>query len=156
MAEIIRAEEKHIPEIADLWMLFMRFHQNMDPVYEPPENSTPIFIDEFLRPAMDDENSLVLTALDGDRVVGYSYSLIVEPHKLNKRNRYGIVHDMFVAAEYRHNGIGKNMFNIITDWFRLNDVDRVEVEEMTENKVASVFWEQRGFKNLNRKLYLHL
>ena len=156
MIEIIKAQENHIPEIADLWMGFMRFHQNMDPVYEPPENSIPVFIDEFLLPAMEDENSLVLSALDGDRVIGYSYSLIVEPHKLNKRNKYGIVHDMFIAAEYRNKGIGKNMFSIITDWFRLNNIDRVEVDVMTENKVASTFWEQRGFKNLNRTLFLHL
>jgi len=153
MIDVIKAKEQHIPELGDLWMEFMRFHQNMDPVYKPPDDAIPIFINEYLRPAMATENSLVLVALDGERVVGYSYSFIVDPHKLNKREKYGNIHDMLITAEYRRKGIATRMFSGITNWFHSNNINRIELDVMTRNQAASSFWEKLGFTDLNRTLY---
>ncbi|MFC1953510.1 GNAT family N-acetyltransferase [Chloroflexota bacterium] len=152
MIEIVKAEEKHIPEIGDLWIEFMRFHADMDSVYQPPDDSIPIFIGEYLQPAMSDKNSLVLVALDGEQIIGYSYSLITEPHKLNNREKYGSIHDMFIVSPYRRSGIGMKMFNEIIKWFTFNNIKRIELDVMTQNQTASSFWEKLGFKDLNRTI----
>jgi GNAT superfamily N-acetyltransferase len=156
MIEIVIANEEHITELGDLWMGFMRFHANIDPVYEPSDGAITIFVDEYLRPAMTEKNSLVLVALDGQRVVGYSYSIIVEPHKLNKREKYGKIHDMFIAALYRRRGIGVRMFNEITKWFHSNNMNRIELDVMIRNQSASSFWGKLGFTDLSRTLYRNI
>ncbi|MEE8418858.1 MAG: GNAT family N-acetyltransferase, partial [Dehalococcoidales bacterium] len=107
----------------------------------------------YLRPAMEAENSLVLVALEGELVVGYSYSFIVEPSSLNKRERYGNIHDMFITTQYRRKGIANIMFSEITNWFHSNNINRVELDVITQNQGASSFWEKLGFKDLNRTLY---
>jgi GNAT superfamily N-acetyltransferase len=111
--KIIKANEQHIPELGDLWMEFMCFSQNIEPIHEPKDDAIPIYINEYLRPSMEAEDRLVLVALDGERVVGYSYSFIVKPSNLVKREKYGIIHDMFITAQYRRVGIGKILFNEI-------------------------------------------
>jgi ribosomal protein S18 acetylase RimI-like enzyme len=156
MIEIVKAKEEYITELGDLWMGFMRFHANMDPVYEPPDGAIHVYVDEYLRPAMTEKNSLVLAALDGQQVVGYSYSVIVEPHKLNKREKYGKIHDMFIAARYRRGGIGMRMFSEIAKWFHSNDINRIELDVMVRNQAASSFWEKLGFTDLNRTLYRNI
>jgi GNAT superfamily N-acetyltransferase len=151
--EVIRANEQHIPELGDLWMEFMRFSQNIEAIHEPKDDAIPVYIAEYLRPVMEAENSLVLVALDGDRVVGYSYSLIVGPFNLVKREKYGIIHDMFITPQYRGMGVAKMLFNEIIKWFNSNGVNRVELDVMTRNPMATTFWEKLGFRDLNRTLY---
>lgn len=154
--EIVTAKEHHISEIGRLWLEFMRFSQDTDPIFTPQDGTIPIFIDEYLRPAMEAENSLVLVALDEGKVVGYSYSLINKPSNLEKREKYGCVHDVFITREYRRKGIGEMMFNEIMNWFQSNDVHRVELDVIAQNQVASSFWEKHGFTDFKRTLFRNI
>jgi hypothetical protein len=80
--EIVKANENHVAEISNLWMEFMLYTRYVDPIFAPQDDMIPIFIKEYLRPAMDAKNSLILVALVKGQVVGYSYSLINEPSNL--------------------------------------------------------------------------
>ena len=146
--EIVRANEKHLAEIGKLWMEFMLFSRDIDPVFTPKDNTIPIFIKEHLRPAMETENSLVLIALNIGQVVGYLYSFISELSSLDKRDKYGVVHDLFITYAFRHRGIGEKMFKEIIRWFQENNIDRVELDVITENLIASSFWEKQGFTEI--------
>ena len=156
MIEITKADEPHIPELGNLWMEFMLYSQSIDEIYAPADDSIPLFIKDYLRPAMEAENSLVLVALDGGRAVGYSYSLIKEPSDLNTRDKWGCIHDMFVTSEYRNRGIGKQLYSEILRWFHSNGISRVELEVITQNIPAVSFWEKHGFIDQSRNLYRNI
>ena len=57
MIEIVRAKEHHEEELGNLWMEFMRFSQDIDPVQAPRDGAVPVFIKDYLRPAMSDEGN---------------------------------------------------------------------------------------------------
>lgn len=154
--EIVKANEHYITELGNLWMEFMRYSRDIDPVFTPQDGSIPIFIKEYLRPAMEAENSLVLVALDDGNVVGYSYSLINETSNLEDRAKYGCIHDLFISVARRREGIGENMLAEIMKWFHSNDIHRVELDVIAQNQVASSFWEKHGFRDFKRTLYRHL
>ena len=156
MAEIVKAEEHHERELGNLWMEFMRFSQGLDPIHTPRDGAVTTFTAEHLRPAMNDENSLVLVAIDEGNVIGYSYSLIRDPGRLVERGKYGCIHDVYVSAAHRRKGIGAQMLDEITRWFRSSDIDRVELDVMTQNRVASLFWEKHGFTDFQRTLHRQL
>ena len=156
MIKIVRANEQHITELGNLWMEFMRYSQDINSVFTPQDGTIPIFIKEYLRPAMDAENSLVLVALDEGKVVGYSYSLISEPSNLEKRAKYGCVHDLFITVAHRRKGIGEKMLGETIEWFHSNDIHRVELDVIAQNQVASSFWEKHGFTEFKRTLFRHL
>jgi hypothetical protein len=75
MIDIIKAEERHIPDICNLWLEFMQFSQDIDPIFKPRDGAVPFFEEEYLRPVTKSKNSLVLVALDGEKVVGYSLDI---------------------------------------------------------------------------------
>ncbi len=152
MIEIVRAKEEHEQELGNLWMEFMRFSQDIDPIHSPKDDAVSTFIEEYLRPAMKAENSLVLVALDERRAVGYSYSLICEPVNLVKREKYGCIHDVYISAVQRRKGIGEKMLGEIMKWFRSRHIERVELDVMAQNQVASSFWEKHGFMDFQRTL----
>lgn len=151
--EITKANKQHIPSLGKLWMEFMRYSQSIEAIHEPEEDAIPTYIKDYLRPAMEAEDSLVLVALAENEAVGYSYSFITKSSNLVKRKRYGIIHDMYITSQYRRVGIGQMLYNEIIKWFTLNDIDRVELEVMTRNQMASSFWEKLGFTDLNRTLF---
>ena len=65
MIEIIRAEESHVSDIGELWLEFMRYSEDIDPIFAMRDGAVPGFEKEYLRPAMQNKNGLVLVALDG-------------------------------------------------------------------------------------------
>ena len=151
--QIIRARKEHVTELGNLWMEFMRYTQDVDPVFTPQDGAIPVFIREYLRPAMKAENSLVLVALDDEKVAGYSYSLINEPSNLEDRAKYGCIHDLFITATHRRKGLGDRMVAEIMKWFHLNDIHRVELDVLAQNQVASSFWRKQGFTDFKHTLY---
>ncbi len=152
--EIVKAEEKHMPDIGKLWMEFMKYSEDINHIFAPREGTIPVFIEKHLRPAMNSENSQVMVALDGNQVVGYSYSMINEPAAdLDKRNKYGYVHDLFITDTYRHQGIGEKMFDEILKWFRSQKIHRVELGVIVGNRPADSFWKKHGFIDYVHTLY---
>ena len=153
MIEIVKAEEKHVADIGNLWWEFILFHQDIDPIYTTLEGAIPGFIENHLRPFMISEDRLALVAVDGTKVVGYSLS---EIHRISpglKREKYGYIDDMAVNASYRRNGIGEKMVAEITKWFRANDIKRVELGALAKNMVANSFWQKQGFTVYRYTLY---
>lgn len=70
MIEIVRAEEKHLPEIGKLWWEFMLYHQDIDPWFTPLDDATPGFLESYVRGRyMKSENGLVLAAVENGKVV---------------------------------------------------------------------------------------
>jgi ribosomal protein S18 acetylase RimI-like enzyme len=151
--KIVKAEEKHVTAIGQLWWDFMEFHQKVEPIFTPREGSIPGFEENHVRQIMKSEDGLALVALDKGRVVGYSLSEIRGPSPGFKRERYGYVHDMAVTASYRRRGIGEKMLAEITKWFQSKDIERVELGTTAQNVVANSFWQKQGFTVYRHTLY---
>ena len=151
--QIVRAQEEHVTDLGNLWMEFMRHSQDIDPIFTPQDGAIPVFIREHLRPAMEAENSLVLVALDDEKVAGYSYSLIIGTSNLEARAKYGCIHDLFITATYRRKGIGNRIVTEIMKWFHLNDIHRVELDVLVQNQIASSFWRKHGFEDFKHTLH---
>ncbi len=91
MIKIIRAKKRHISAIGQLWLEFMRFHQDIDPIFTPRDGALPGFVEHPLRRFMKSKDGLVLVALEGERAVGFSLSEIKGPMEGYKLDRFGYV-----------------------------------------------------------------
>jgi ribosomal protein S18 acetylase RimI-like enzyme len=153
MIKIIKAEERHISDICKLWLEFMRFSEDIDPIFAPCDGAIPVFEKQELRPIMKSENNLVLVAIDGEKVVGYSFSLINKTSGLEKRKKFGYVHDLFITKSYRRRGIGEKMYAEILKWFHSKDINRVELQVIVKNQMANSFWRKQGYMDFQNTLY---
>jgi GNAT superfamily N-acetyltransferase len=156
LIKIIEAEEKHILDITRLWKEFIRFHIDIDPIWIPNEEAEDGQREEQTKPLMASDKGLVLAALDGDEVIGYSISEIKDPPRGSTRTEYGYIHHMAVTEKYRRTGVGEQMFNEILKWFRSKGMDRIELDITSKNHVSRSFWGKLGFEEYMRTLFLDI
>lgn len=155
MIDIIKAKECHIPDICVLWLEFMRYPDDSDPFFTVEEDSKAGFENDYLRPAMESEKSLVLVAIDGEKMVGYSHAQVKDvPHY--EHGQIGYLQHLFVTETHRHQGIGEKMYNEIIKWFHSQDIKRVHLEVLVKNEVANSFWRKHGYMDFLKTLYRHI
>jgi ribosomal protein S18 acetylase RimI-like enzyme len=145
MIQIVKAEERHIPDICKLWVEFLHYSEDFHPIFAIREGAEKDMEKEFLRPAMADKNKLVLMALDDGKAVAYSVSEIQGPHKLKRQITSAGIDHLFVTKNCRRQGIGEKMYAEILKWFKATGVDRVELHVIARNKAACSFWRKQGF-----------
>jgi len=154
--KIIEAEEKHIPDITRLWKEFIQFHIDIEPIWIPNEGAEDGQREEQTKPLMASYKGLVLVALDGDEVIGYSISEIKDPPRGSTRTEYGYIHHMAVTEKYRRTGVGEKMFDEILKWFKSKGMDRIELDITSKNYVSRSFWGKQGFNEYMRTLFRDL
>lgn len=147
MLRIVKAEEKHIPDIRHLWMEFLKYSEEFHPMFAIGEGAAAHMEKNFLRPALQDINHLVLLALDGVKVAGYAVAKINE--KLPTKHNFitGVIDHLFVTQDCRRRGIGEQMYAEIIRWFKAAGVNRVEVQLIGKNKTACAFWKKQGYED---------
>jgi ribosomal protein S18 acetylase RimI-like enzyme len=154
MIEIIKAEEQHIPDICNLWLEFMRFPDDIEPFFVVQEDSKTGFEKDYLRPHMESEKSLVMVAIDGNKMAGYSHAEVQDIP--NRPRQIGYIHHLFVTEAYRRRGIGERMYNEIITWFHSRDIERVHLVVYVRNPVADSFWRKHGYMDFEKTLYRNI
>jgi ribosomal protein S18 acetylase RimI-like enzyme len=153
--DIVTAEEKHIPEIIELFKEFMDFHKNIDPRF-PLSKYAPQEFEKHIQELMKSEDSRVLVALGKERIVGFMTARIAAYNPIWEREKYGAIDTLAVTASYRRMRVGEQMLYKIYQWFRSQGIDRVEVAVASANQVGYPFWKKHGFKEFIHRLYYDL
>lgn len=148
---IVRAEPAHVHGIVEVWKGFIDIHAMHDPFFTRRADGHLNF-ERYIREQIAAPGSLVLVALDGRDVVGYSLSLPARHPPVYLREAYGLISDMAVKEGHRRRGIGEAMYREISDFFRRSGIDRIELRMSPRNPLASAFWEKMGFKEHVRVL----
>ena len=151
--EIIEATEKHIPEITKLWMEFMYFNAEIEP-FNTSGDKVLTQVETHLKNMIKSDDSLVLVAIDDQKLVGYSISQITQKPPYFREKTLGTIYDMAITASHRRKGIGKEMLNHIKAWFKERDIKRIEISVVTKNTIGNSFWREQGFKDYEHILYI--
>ncbi|MFC1947226.1 GNAT family N-acetyltransferase [Chloroflexota bacterium] len=151
--EIREASENHIPEITKLWMEFMYFNVEIEP-FDTSGDNVLSQVETHLRNKITSDDSLVLVAIDDQKVVGYSISQTTRMPPFSRGKTIGVIYDMAVTASHRRKGIGKEMLDRIKAWFNDRNINRIELSVVTKNTIGDSFWREQGFKDYEQILYL--
>jgi ribosomal protein S18 acetylase RimI-like enzyme len=152
--EIVPAQEIHVPQILDLWQEFAKHHEPFDPRY-PMKEDVRVGYETHLREAMQTENTKIYVAMDSGRAVGYTIANIRKTIPW-QRERYGYIEEMAVNGRYRRQGVGTILFDAVMDWFKMENLDLVELTVASKNMVGYSFWKKKGFQDYLHTLYLKI
>jgi len=155
MLRIVKATRSQVPDIVELWVEFMRYHENMMPDFAMSEDASRVFAG-YLRGLIGKRNHRLLIARDGDKLIGYALLSINKRPQIFETLRYGMICDAFVTKKYRRRGVGAMFLDESLSWFRKKGVSRVELVVATKNKVGYSFWKRSGFTEHAKKMYLML
>ena len=97
-----------------------------------------------IRSAVEDKGEVLLIWRHGrSEIVGYIWGII---KRQIDTSRVGQINELVVATSHKRKGVGKQLFKSCIEWFRSQNVQRVEVNFNVHNPEASAFWTQMGLK----------
>jgi ribosomal protein S18 acetylase RimI-like enzyme len=146
-AVLRRATRDDLPALGRLGARLMRVHFDFDRrrFLEPGADAEQGYA-WFLGTQLDDANSLVLVAAEGDTVVGYLYAAI-EPRSWQMLlDEAGAVHDVMVSEGARGRGVATALLDEALAWMRGRGVARVVLHTAEQNDTAQRLFTKRGFR----------
>jgi len=100
----------------------------------------------FLGTQLDEEDALVLVAVDDDTIVGYVYAAI-EPRSWQMLlDEAGVIHDIMVDEVARRRGVAAALLEAALDWIGRRGVPRVVLHTADQNEPAQRLFTRLGFR----------
>lgn len=137
--EIIKAEKKHIPDVARLFDLYRQFYQ-CDPDLELASN--------YLSDRLQNDESTIFIASEDGRVVGF-VQLYPSFCSIDAFKIY-ILHDLFVDSSVRNAGVGAALMNQAASYARDEGAGRIDLMTDVTNYAGQHLYEKLGYKNVNQ------
>jgi GNAT superfamily N-acetyltransferase len=141
---IIRADSTHLDQIMEVWKEFMEYHQRIDAYYATVEGG-PLKFREYISERISRDDSQVLVAIDGDRLLGYCLCYVKRRPPVFTEQAVGILSDLAVREDSRGGGAGGNLVEESLSWFRAEGIRRVELRTSARNEPTIDFYRKHGF-----------
>jgi GNAT superfamily N-acetyltransferase len=141
---IIQANASHMDQILEVWKEFMEYHQRIDAYYGTVEGGHVMFGD-YIAERMSRADSLVLAAMEGDRLLGYCLCYVHRRPPVFTEQKIGIISDLAVKEDSRGGGAGGALLEESMVWFRSMGARRVELRTSARNEPTIEFYQKHGF-----------
>jgi ribosomal protein S18 acetylase RimI-like enzyme len=144
--QIKPATKRDLPQIAQLAGELVRQHYGFDAkrflLVENPEAGYAWWFEKELA----NSRALICCAeLDG-RIVGYAYARLEERDWNALLDEHAALHDIFVDASVRRQGIGKQLLQVVLAELKQRGAPRVVLHTATQNVSAHQLFAAVGFR----------
>jgi ribosomal protein S18 acetylase RimI-like enzyme len=155
--EIRKARIKDVKQIVELWKHLFRFHEDFDEfwVVNRSKNIERMFR-EWTKEKIRGKNSIVLVAIDGDKVVGYLLGYIKKRAPIFKAERVGYFSECFIDEKYRKKGIARMMVKEFIKWAKSKKLKWLELQASDKNETAIKVWNKIGFKTYSKDMFMKI
>jgi ribosomal protein S18 acetylase RimI-like enzyme len=152
---ISELKEEHIEEYANLWIDFMKYHENFDKYFQVNEKAKENY-KTHTKENIESDKWFLLAVFDSGKMIGRGKAEISDYPPIFMYPKFGHLWELHVLEEYRGKDIGKELVKKIMDWFKEKGIVRVELEFVPDNNIGKVFWKSRGFKVFMNKCYIDI
>lgn len=146
---IRQAVEDDVDRIGELWKRLVTHHRLLDEqLPEAAEDGDKLYAHHILNRLEDQLTRVFVAEVDG-QVVGYVFGIVVDlVPEMFIAEPGGFLADIYVDEKYRGKGIGRDLVDALTKWFRARGVAYVELYVANKNDDARDFWDKIGAKDL--------
>lgn len=115
-------------------------------------------VTEFFKEIVNKPNHMFLLIQDEDDFVGYAW--IEMKHSLEtpfkKAFRTVYVHQINIVEEKQNRGYGSFIIHKIASFARDQQMNRIELDYWTDNRIAKNFYEKLGFKQFREHVFMEI
>lgn len=131
--------------IGMLWAEMAAYHARFDPLmFRPAENGAALYARNFVD-RLGDPQARVLVAEREGEIVAYVSGMIADiTTDIFQPLRCGLLADIYVSEAQRGRGLGRQLVERLTLWFRAQHVNHFEWHVSAKNVTARAFWESLG------------
>lgn len=90
------------------------------------------------------------------RLVGFVTGFLHYAPDGFERQKVGRVADIFVARDWRRQGVANQLLSALTDWFRREKVSHMELAVIAANLTAVSFWRSVGAREYRARMWIPL
>ena len=110
------------------------------------DGSPPHLFRNYVTKRLDDENTLLILALDQEVPIGYGLASDVLEHPfMPEWQRAGYITQFYVTPAYRRRSIGRLMCDFMVEWLASRGVKTIQLNVEPDNSPGEQFWRSQGF-----------
>ena len=135
------AEATEAERIGELWAEMVAYHALLDPLtFRPTVAGAELYARSVLERLADDDARVLVAQADGE-LVGFVNGFIADiTTEMFEPLRCGLLADIYVQADYRRRGLGRQMVERLMIWFRAKGARQFEWHVSASNHEALAFW----------------
>jgi ribosomal protein S18 acetylase RimI-like enzyme len=99
--------------------------------------------EQFIRERLDNNESVIYVAMDGDKVIGFTQ--LYPKYSSVSAMKNWILNDLFVDAEHRKSGIGTKLISQAAEFAKTGGSKFIQLETAVDNYTAQSLYESMGF-----------
>lgn len=92
-----------------------------------------------------DPLSKVILGIENNIVVAYAIGCIGQSHPIFDFGEQAIIDDVFVSPDFQRHGYGNRLIEELFQWFKQNNIERIDLNVYNSNSKGGYFWENHGF-----------
>ncbi len=139
-----RREE--IEQIANLILRFYRVNEEFDPLYALKPDADKV-ARKLAEKYLEDEKSVILIAVYGDKIVGLVRGEIRE-NPILESSPLGVVVELYVHPSYRRRGLARLLISEVAQKLKEKGAKAIAAEFPQLNEIALNFYKKLGFRPL--------
>ena len=148
--KFIEYEDKDKDMLLELANKLEEFAKSLDPIKRV--KNSPGFIESSVAETLENVKKYqgkIWLAIDDEKTVGYIVGVIWEQSEMNKleigERKLGQVTDIYLEENYRGQGLGKKMLQMMENYFRGKSCDSMWVQVFAPNENAHHVYQNFGF-----------
>ena len=150
-----RASSADIGTLCRLWIDLTEHHAREDSLYAVRPGAAAE-IERILRAELHHDDSAIWLAEEGGIALGFCSARIDVAPPIHDEVERAQITDLWVVAESRRLGAGRQLVEVALGWIEGRGVARVEVRVATRNPEGQSFWRALGFGDFMDVLHLQL
>ena len=139
-------KEEDIEKASELLGRLKRLNGEFDPLLKTVENLEKES-ERVLAQAMSSANSVVLVAVDRERIVGLVRGDVVDRMFYEPRKEGAIV-EFYILPEFRRANLGMELVTSISERLKKKGASLITAEFPSQNEIAKNFYHKLGFRSL--------
>ena len=149
---IKEANSEQISKIIDLWIEFMKEHdeiiinENSElKEFEIKDENMGDAYSKFLKSHIESEDGVVFIAEENGEIVGYTLIFIKDEIPIYKNKKIGYISDLYVKKDFRNKGISSRLMDKSMEWFKEKKIKFISAPLYSDNKFAHSLCKKWGF-----------
>lgn len=146
MIEIRPATKTDLPQVSRLAGELVRMHHATDPARFMLSPNVESGYAWWFERQLGNDRAVILVAAKGATIVGYAYGSKQERDWNMLLDEHGALHDVYVDASERRNGVGKTLVLAMIERLEKMGCARIVLSTMVSNEAAQKLFSSCGFR----------
>lgn len=144
LLKIRKARLSDVPKITELGLEILNYHRKLDD-YFTPSKEAKVAYQQFFRKCIYSRKQLLLVAEKDDQIIGYALAGVGSRPPVFKIRKIGLLNDMYILPKYRRLGVGKDLYEAVSIWFKEKGLKYVHLHFHNNNYIGRKAWAKYGF-----------